>query len=287
MNGFVLINKPCGVTSFSVTGKVRRALSADKAGHAGTLDPIATGVLPVMVGRATKLIDILPDEKKTYLAGFMLGMTTDTLDCEGEVLTDQPVNVTKEQLQSAIALFTGEIEQIPPMYSALSKDGVKLYQLARKGIEVERKARRITIFSNELVSYDENTNIGVMRVSCSKGTYIRTLIDDIGMQLSCGAFMTTLTRESGSGFDIESCVSLEDFLDWPEKYFIDVENCLRNFPKVYVSSSQAKRFSNGGSLDIARCKLVGRSGIFRVYGEDRLIGLGEIIDNELRLKWLK
>ena len=217
----------------------------------------------------------------------MLGMTTDTLDCEGEVLTDQPVNVTKEQLESAIALFTGEIEQIPPMYSALSKDGVKLYQLARKGIEVERKARRITIFSNELVSYDENTNIGVMRVSCSKGTYIRTLIDDIGMQLSCGAFMTTLTRESGSGFDIESCVSLEDFLDCPEKYFIDVENCLRNFPKVYVSSSQAKRFSNGGSLDIARCKLVGRSGIFRVYGEDRLIGLGEIIDNELRLKWLK
>ena len=162
MNGFVLINKPCGVTSFSVTGKVRRALSVDKAGHAGTLDPIATGVLPVMVGRATKLIDILPDEKKTYLAGFMLGMTTDTLDCEGDVLTEQPVNVTKEQIKSAIAHFTGKIDQVPPMYSALSKNGVKLYQLARKGIEVERKARSITIFSNELVSYDENTNIVFM-----------------------------------------------------------------------------------------------------------------------------
>ena len=287
MNGFVLINKPCGVTSFSVTGKVRRALSVDKAGHAGTLDPIATGVLPVMVGRATKLIDILPDEKKTYLAGFMLGMTTDTLDCEGEVLTEQPVNVTKEQIESAIAHFTGKIDQVPPMYSALSKDGVKLYQLARKGIEVERKARSITIFSNELVSYDENTNIGIMRVCCSKGTYIRTLIDDIGMYLRCGAFMTTLTRERGSGFDIESCVPLEDFLECPKKYFIDVENCLTQFPKVYVSDSQAKRFSNGGALDTARCKLVGKSGIFRVYGNNALIGLGEIVNDELKLKWLK
>ena len=154
MNGFVLINKPAGVTSFKVTGAIKRKTGEKRCGHAGTLDPLATGVLPIMIGRATRLIDLIDDNRKVYKASLIFGMTTDTLDCDGEVLTDQPVNVDEGDIRQALKKFEGEIEQIPPMYSALSKDGVKLYELARKGIEVERNPRKATVFNIELLSFD-------------------------------------------------------------------------------------------------------------------------------------
>ena len=183
MNGFVLINKPFGATSFKVTGAVKRKTGEKRCGHAGTLDPIATGVLPVMIGRATRLIDLIDDNKKAYKAEIVFGLTTDTLDCEGEVLTDQPVNVTEEQIRSALKDFEGEITQIPPMYSALSKDGVKLYKLARKGVEVERKPRKVTVFSIKLLSFD-GVDTAEIEVVCSKGTYIRTLCEDISNKIN-------------------------------------------------------------------------------------------------------
>ena len=250
MNGFVLINKPCGMTSFKVTGAVKHKTGEKRCGHAGTLDPLATGVLPVMIGRATRLIDLIDDNKKVYKASMVFGLTTDTLDCEGEVLSDQPVNLTADEIKSVLKEFLGEITQIPPMYSALSKDGVKLYKLARQGIEVERKPRKTTIFSIELLKFD-GVDIAEILVECSKGTYIRTLIDDIGMRLKCGAYMNRLQRVRGSGFTVDDCISLDEFMDSDlSKTVIPADKAVACFPAVAVTIPQSKRFSNGNELDL-------------------------------------
>ncbi|MBQ5590393.1 MAG: tRNA pseudouridine(55) synthase TruB [Clostridia bacterium] len=284
MNGFVLINKPCGMTSFKVTGAVKRKTGEKRCGHAGTLDPLATGVLPVMIGRATRFIDLIDDNRKTYKASCVFGLTTDTLDCEGEVLTDQPVNVTKEDILKALEQFKGEITQIPPMYSALSKDGVKLYKLARQGVEVERKPRKATIYNIELISFDGIDTAEIL-VECSKGTYIRTIIDDLGVKLGCGAYMNRLCRVRGSGFSLDECITLEEFLEKDlSETVLPAQKAVESYTQVNVTENQAKRFKNGNELDLNRLKIKENSAFYRVYCGDEFLGLGEIKDNSLKPK---
>ncbi len=284
MNGFVLINKPSGLTSFKVTGSVKRKSGEKRCGHAGTLDPLATGVLPVMIGRATRLIDLIDDNRKTYIASLVLGLTTDTLDCDGQVLVDQPVCVTQSQIENALKKFEGEITQIPPMYSALSKDGVKLYELARQGIEVERKPRKATVYKIELLEFDGKDQAKIL-VECSKGTYIRTIIDDLGVSLGCGAFMNELERVKASGFDILQCISLDEFLNKDIfETIIPADKAVLSFPEVNVTQNQAKRFKNGNELDLKRVKIKENSLYYRVYCEKEFLGIGEIKGDTIKPK---
>ena len=280
MTGIICLDKPRDMTSFMAVKRASRLLGVKKAGHTGTLDPMATGVLVIMLGHSTRFIELLPEHKKSYTARVKLGVTTDTLDITGTVLSEKPVNVTKEQLLSVAENFKGEILQTPPMYSALKKDGERLYDLARKGIEIEREQRKITIEKLEIYDFD-----GVefsMDVTCSAGTYIRSLCDDIGRTLQCGAVMTDLRRTSANGFSIEKSVTLEELEQLvseskAETVITSVETALMSYPEIVVSNPQANRFHNGGALDYARLHGDYPTGIYRVYSPDRkLLGLGEI-----------
>lgn len=202
MDGIIILDKPEDFTSFDMVAKMRRLLGTRKVGHAGTLDPMATGVLPIFVGRATKCCDILPNQNKRYTATFQLGYTTDTLDATGRVLTRTEVSATKEDVEKALESFRGEIMQLPPMYSAIQINGKRLYDLARQGIEIEREKRPVTITELNLLSADDTQHIYQIDVACSKGTYIRTLCADIGEALGCGATMTALRRTEAAGFSI-------------------------------------------------------------------------------------
>ena len=209
INGFVVIDKPPGITSHDVVSRVRRTLGIKKVGHTGTLDPFATGVLPIAVNDGTKAIPFLDEGSKTYEALLLLGVTTDTLDMTGTVLSESDSsNVTTEQFASSLSHFTGAITQIPPMYSAIKQNGQPLYKLARQGVEVERKARDIEIYSLELISF--NLPLVAIRVVCSRGTYVRTLADDIGQRLGCGAALQELRRTASGPFRIEDAVTLDE-----------------------------------------------------------------------------
>ena len=194
MNGILIIDKPQDFTSFDVIAIVRGCMHERKTGHTGTLDPMATGVLPILLGSATKAQELLPDTDKEYIAEFRLGMTTDTLDITGKTLSTSDAEVTREQLEEVLPKFRGDIMQKPPMYSAVYKDGVRLYELARKGIEVEREERPANVSLLELTHFDEAAQSGSLKISCSKGTYIRVICDDIGRLLGCGCVMTSLRR---------------------------------------------------------------------------------------------
>ena len=288
MTRFVFLNKDEGMTSFFAASRLRRIFSTKKVGHTGTLDPMATGVLPVAVGGATRFIDFIPDSDKSYRARFLLGKTTDTLDITGEVLTESEVNVKREDIEKIIPDFTGEIFQVPPMYSALKKDGVRLYDLARQGIEVEREKRQITVYSLSLTDY-EGENEFEIDVSCSKGTYIRTLIDDMGKRLGCGAVMTKLERTKANGVDIADCLTLEELTALCEKG--EAESSLHTVDRllpydiIKVTDNQAKRFSNGGELDTERLKIIPQAGVYKVCSrEGRFLGLGEITQDKTQLK---
>ena len=280
MTGIICLDKPRDMTSFMAVKKASRLLGVKKAGHTGTLDPMATGVLVVMLGYSTRFIELLPEHKKSYTARVKLGITTDTLDITGKILSESPVNVTKEQLLSVTENFKGEILQTPPMYSALKKDGERLYDLARKGIEIEREQRKITIEKLEI--YDFNGIEFSMDVTCTAGTYIRSLCDDIGAKLGCGAVMTELRRTSANGFSIENSVTLEELEKLVSEIRTDevvtsVETALISYPEITVTNPQANRFHNGGALDYARLHGDYPVGIYRVYSPQRkLLGLGEI-----------
>lgn len=259
MNGVIVINKPREFTSFDVVAVVRKTLHTKKVGHCGTLDPNATGVLPVLVGRASKAQDILPNHDKSYVATFKLGMVTDTLDIWGKVLKEEKSHVKKEELLSTLEKFRGEIDQIPPMFSAIKVDGKRLYDLAREGKEVKREPRKITVYSLELLHFDEAAQEGKIKVSCSKGTYIRTLIDDIAKCLCIGGTMTSLLRDSACGFTLSDSVTLEELKalgaeDCIEEKLLPTESLFATCKEVFVSSPQAKRFANGGALDAKRIK---------------------------------
>lgn len=281
MTGIICLDKPCNMTSFMAVKRASRILGVKKAGHTGTLDPMATGVLVIMLGHCTRFIELLPEHKKSYTARVKLGITTDTLDITGEVLSESPVDVTLEQLLLVAEKFKGDILQTPPMYSALKKDGERLYDLARKGIEIEREQRAITIEKLEIHNFD-----GIefsMDVTCSSGTYIRSLCDDIGRELGCGAVMTELRRTEANGFAIENAVTLEELEKLvsendAQSVITSVEKALISYPEIIVTQPQANRFHNGGALCHERLHGEYPVGIYRVYSPERkLLGLGEIL----------
>lgn len=288
MNGFIYVDKPEGITSFVASAKVRRLFGIKKAGHTGTLDPMATGVLPIAIGHATRFIELIPSHDKAYRAKFILGKTTDTLDITGNVTGEYEVRCTKEDVINALADFRGEIEQIPPMYSAIKKDGVRLYDLARQGIEIERESRKVTVYSLELVSYCEDTAEYEIDCECSSGTYIRTLIADIGEKLGCGGTMTALRRTKANGVTIDKCYTFEALEKLSQEGNIESAvnsvDSLVVYDKIKVSSPQAKRFSNGGELDCNRFGGKKEPGLYRVYSqEDEFLGIGEIDENKTQL----
>lgn len=277
MNGIILINKPQNFTSFDVVAVVRRKFGTKKVGHGGTLDPMATGVLPVFIGCATKAVDLLPDSRKSYRAGFRLGLTSDTLDIWGELSEEKPVDIAKEALEAVLERFRGEIEQTPPMYSALKVGGRKLCDLARQGIEVERKARKITISRLDLLSFDGKN--GVIEVDCSTGTYIRTLVDDIGKLLGTGAVMTELCRTRACGFAISECVSIEELREKPldELKLLSVESVFRDLPAVMLDEVQTRMYLNGVRLDADRlAEKPPLDELLRVYGNGGFLGVAKV-----------
>ena len=277
MNGIILINKPQNFTSFDVVAVVRRKFGTKKVGHGGTLDPMATGVLPVFIGCATKAVDLLPDSGKSYRAGFRLGLTSDTLDIWGELSEEKPADIGREALEDVLERFRGEIEQTPPMYSALKVGGRKLCDLARQGIEVERKARKITISRLDLLEFDGKN--GVIEVDCSTGTYIRTLVDDIGKSLGTGAVMTELCRTRACGFEISECVSIEELREKPldELKLLSVESVFRDLPVTVLDEVQTRMYLNGVRLDADRlAEKPPLDTLLRVYGNGEFLGVAKV-----------
>ena len=291
MTGIICVNKEKDITSFGIVAKLRGITGEKKAGHTGTLDPMATGVLPVMFGGATRFLNFLPDSDKSYRATFKLGMTTDTLDITGEVTSQSEVAVSVDDVKKVMRDFVGVIDQIPPMFSAKSVDGVRLYDLAREGKTVEREACKVEIKNLDLVSFDDNEHIYQIDVLCGKGTYIRSLIDDIGKKLGCGAVMTELVRTKAMGFDLENCVTLAELQERKDSgkgfddVLIDVEKMFDCYKKVRVSPAQSTRFFNGGALDVNRVqKNIMPDEICAVYSDkNEFLGLGQRQDEELKV----
>ena len=274
MNGILCVNKPAGFTSFDVVAKLRGILRERRLGHGGTLDPMATGVLPVFVGTATKACDIMPDNTKSYRAGFRLGETTDTQDVTGEVLTHSDTAVAEIALRAVIPEFIGDIMQLPPMYSAVQVNGQRLYDLARKGVEVEREPRPITVYGIDLVSYDAASREGVLDISCGKGTYIRTIISDIGERLGCGGVMTSLVRTSSGGFTLGDCFTFEQIQqardeERLEELILPIERVFAKLPRLKLNEAQTRMYRNGVKLDLARVHDI-KQGVtdYAVYGSD-------------------
>ena len=263
MNGIVIIDKPEGWTSQDVVSKLRGVLHTKRIGHGGTLDPMATGVLPVFVGRGTRAVEFFEHAEKTYETVLRFGITTDTEDITGNVLEEKQVNITEEVLETALEQFRGEIQQIPPMYSALKINGQKLCDLARKGKEVERKPRTITIHRLELLEFGGNT--ARLRVHCSKGTYIRTLCKDIGESLGCGGCMASLRRVSAGSYTIDQAIPLAELIDAvdPEQFLRPVDTMFIQYPAVTLTENQEKRCRNGNSFSIAL-----DDGTYRAYGQN-------------------
>ena len=262
MNGIVIIDKPQDWTSQDVTARLRRVFNTRRIGHGGTLDPMATGVLPVFVGRATRGVEFFEHAEKTYETVLRLGLTTTTDDVWGETIEEKPVCVTREQVEKTLEAFRGEILQVPPMYSALKVNGQKLCDLARKGREVERQPRPITIHELTLLEMGENTLR--LRVRCSKGTYIRTLCKDIGEHLGCGGCMQELCRVTAGEYTIEEAVPLLQLLEEqePEKYLRGVDTMFRNHEAVTLTANQEKRCRCGNSFSVKMA-----DGTYRAYSQ--------------------
>ncbi len=274
MNGIVIVDKPQGWTSQDVTARLRRVFNTRRIGHGGTLDPMATGVLPVFVGRATRGVEFFEHAEKTYEATLRLGITTDTEDITGTVLTQQEAFVTGPQMEAVLEQFRGEILQIPPMYSALKVNGQKLYDLARRGVEVERKPRPVTIHELTLLSMEAD---GIhLRVRCSKGTYIRTLCKDIGEALGCGGCMADLRRVTAGEYTIAEAVPLEILLktEEPERFLRPVDSMFRQFPAVTLTEKQTLRCRNGNAFSVNR-----PDGTYRVYDSSgEFLALSQVKD---------
>ena len=263
MNGIVIVDKPEGWTSQDVTARLRRVFNTRRIGHGGTLDPMATGVLPVFVGRATRGVEFFEHAEKTYEAVLRLGLTTDTEDITGAVREERKVDISAAEFMGILPKFRGEIQQIPPMYSALKVNGQKLCDLARKGVEVERTPRTITIFELECLEFTGQT--AKLRVRCSKGTYIRTLCKDIGRALGCGGCMESLRRVQAGEYTVDEAVPLAALLESedPGQYLRAVDTMFRNFPAVTLTAKQELRCRNGNSFSVSMA-----DGKYRAYGEN-------------------
>ena len=277
-NGIISIDKPQGWTSQDVTARLRRVFNTRRIGHGGTLDPMATGVLPVFVGRATRGVEFFEHAEKTYETVLRLGLTTDTEDITGTVLTQQEVSITEDKLQQVLEQFRGQIMQIPPMYSAVKVNGQKLCNLARKGKEIERQPRPITIHELTLLGF-EGADVR-LRVRCSKGTYIRTLCKDIGQALGCGGCMAALRRTQAGAYGIADSIALERLLEESEQgmdvqqYLKPVDSMFVAYPALKLTANQEKRCRNGNSFSIAV-----QPGKYRVYGEQgEFLALSQVED---------
>ncbi len=279
MNGFLIIDKPEGWTSFDIVAKVRRITGIKKIGHTGTLDPMATGVMVLMLGRTAKLLNYLQDTDKRYTASVKLGARTDTLDKTGSIVATSQRSVNIGDIKRAMAKFIGEIEQVPPMYSAVKKDGVRLYDLARQGKEVHREKRKVRINRINLLSFDEQNQRLILDIDCSSGTYIRTLADDLGEILGTYAHLCALRRTSACGFDENVSVKIDDIsASEPFKHVIAADTAFKSCSAAYVSPAQSVRLINGGWLDINRVDIKdsSMSELVRIYDGDGFLGLGNV-----------
>lgn len=281
LNGIILVDKPCDWTSHDVVGKLRGILHERRIGHSGTLDPMATGLLVVFVGRATRAVEFAEADSKEYIAGLRLGISTDTQDITGNTLKSSNSLPSKAELEQALSAFKGEISQIPPMYSAIKVGGRKLYELARRGESVERKPRKVTIEKLEIVG--ENENDYVLDVVCSKGTYIRTLCNDIGDTLGCGGCMSSLRRVKAGAFSIEKAHTIDEIQAAADnggldEIIIPVDRLFSAYPELTVRDTAEKKLRNGNVI-----KLAAPNGTYRVYTETGgFLLLGEASDNKLK-----
>lgn len=287
MEGILCINKPKDFTSFDVVAKLRGILREKKIGHAGTLDPMATGVLPVFVGKATKAISLMENHDKSYRAEFLLGITTDTLDITGEVLCEKKSNVTYSELSSVLDEFVGKINQVPPMYSAVKINGRPLYKLAREGKTIERQEREVTIYDINLVQFDEKKQKGIIDVSCSSGTYIRTLCDDAGKKLETGAVLTNLTRTAACGYSLDKCYTFEELESLKEKgelekTLLKVESLFEKTHKIQLCEQQERMFCNGVKLDLSLIENIDYDKKMAVYGS-KFLGIAHADGDILRI----
>ena len=280
-NGIIVIDKGPNWTSMDVCAKLRGIFQEKRIGHAGTLDPMATGVLPVFVGRATRAVEFAGEGEKEYVAGLRLGLVTNTQDTSGETLEEHPVSVTQEELERVLEQFRGEIDQVPPMYSAIKINGKKLYELARKGREVERPARKVTIHSLTLESREGEADFTI-RVRCSKGTYVRTLCHDIGQALGCGGCMSSLRRTMAAGFTLEDAVTLDEVqqAEDPAKLLLPVDAYFAGRPVLLLKPELEKKVRNGMTVILPQAP--GISGECRVYGESgEFLALGKLSGKKL------
>ena len=291
MDGILCLDKPDHMTSFACCAVLRRLVGEKKAGHTGTLDPMATGVLPILFGRATRAIPLLPVQDKRYTATLTFGYRSDTLDIWGKVEPTGAGAPTLEDIEAVLPAFRGEIRQVPPMMSALKRDGVRLYDLARRGIEVEREARAVTVRRLDILDYDPQKGDLTLDCACSKGTYIRTICDDLGRRLGCGAVMSALKRTEAAGFDLPACLTLGEARELAAEGALTgrirpIEDAFASYPALRVSAGQAARFGHGGALALDRLPAV-PSGIVRVQDpQGTFLGLGEPSQGELKVKRL-
>jgi len=267
MNGILLIDKPEGWTSNDVVSKLKGVLHERRIGHSGTLDPMPTGLLVVFVGRATRAVQFAESADKRYIAGLRLGLVTDTQDTSGTAISETSCNVSREELEEACRMLTGEIEQLPPMYSAIKKNGKKLYEYARSGVEIEREARKITIHSIDILSGEGSDY--TLDVHCSKGTYIRTLCNDIGEKLGCGGCMSALRRISAGSFGIDNAHTLDDVIaasaeGRAEQLLIPVDSLFSAYPEFTATAAQEKKIRFGNEI---KCSVL-PDGNYRVYSEN-------------------
>lgn len=291
MFGLLLLNKPEGITSFGAVARIKRLSGEKRVGHTGTLDPMATGVLPILIGRATVLSQYVTDAEKSYSATIKLGITTDSCDITGNVLTSSSVNVTQAEISEVLNSFVGLQQQTPPMFSAIKQNGVRMYELARRGETVDIPSREITVYSIEQTSTLNKNFEFDFSATVSKGTYIRSLCRDIGEKLGCGATLTKLNRTKTAGFSIEQCVNLDELT--PENicdYILPCDIAVDYMPALEVSEKQAVRFSNGGELYLDRIKFSEFEDglLYRVYFNKKFLGLGcaDLQNNLLKIEHL-
>jgi tRNA pseudouridine55 synthase len=277
--GILIADKPEGFTSFDIAAITRKAAGTKRVGHTGTLDPMATGVLPLLIGRATMALDLIPDTDKEYIADIKLGEATDTLDRTGNITETSVKKVSQAEFEYALNAFSGEIKQIPPMFSAVKQNGKKLYELAREGKTVERESRTVTVYEIEALQFDEIAQTAKIRVFCSKGTYIRTLADDLGRALGTYAHLTALRRTKACGFDESEAISI-DSLRAGKFTIIPLERLFEKLPIITLDKNGEKLWRNGirqryENLDDGR---------YRIYTENGFIATGIIGDGELKVE---
>ena len=289
-DGILLIDKPQGFTSFDVIAKLRGMSRIKRIGHSGTLDPMATGVLPCLFGTAARLCDIMPCEEKIYRARVQFGISTDTQDITGTVLSKSDMAINLDMLEEILPRFRGEIDQKPPMYSAVQVNGKRLYDLAREGIEVERPSRKINIISLDMLDFDGQARTAEFEVKCSRGTYIRTIFHDIGEQLGCGAALTALRRTASNGYTADQCITMEQAQQLTDSgelltKLLPVSSAFENLTKLEVGQWQGKMLSNGVALSLKKLGYL-EDGCYSVWCEGTFLGMGIVSNAEqcMRLK---